>query len=383
MIYLDNSATTYPKPPAVRAAVVRAMTRYGANPGRSGYAMSMDTARAVYDCRRAAAEFFGAKGPQCVVFTPSCTQSLNMVLKGVLRPGDHVVVTDLEHNAVMRPLEALRARGVTVSVAAVTPGDSDATLEAFRRALGPNTRLVVCTQASNVCGIRVPVERIAALCHAYGVKLCVDAAQSAGLIPIDLTESGIDYLCCPGHKALFGLMGTGLLLLRDPEAPLDTLIEGGTGTQSARLTQPEDPPERYESGTLNVPGILALREGLRFVARRGPETLWQEEARKADRLYRQLEQIPGVKLCTASPVPPDFVPVLAFNLQGLESEAVGAALAARGAAVRCGLHCAPMAHRKLGTEHGAVRVSPGPFTTREQLDTFARWVRELSAQHRR
>ena len=165
MIYLDNSATTYPKPVGVREAMLRSFRELGANPGRSGYEMSMRTTRAIYECRQCAAQLFGAAGPECVVFQPSCTQALNQVLKGFLKSGDHVVVSDLEHNAVMRPLSELTKRGVTYTVAKVTPADSDATMEAFRQAMGPNTKLVVCTQASNVFGIRVPVERIAALCH--------------------------------------------------------------------------------------------------------------------------------------------------------------------------------------------------------------------------
>ena len=371
MIYLDNSATTYPKPPAVREAVRRALIQYGANPGRSGYDMAVRTTQAVYDTRRAAAELFGAPGPECVIFTPSCTQSVNMVLKGYLKPGDHVVVSDLEHNAVMRPLTALAKQGVTYSVAEVFPGDSDATMDSFRHAMKPNTRLVVSTQASNVFGIRVPVERIAALCHQYGAKLCVDAAQSAGVIPIDISESGIDFLCCAGHKGLYGLTGTGMLILRDPAEPLETLIEGGTGTDSKSIAKPEDPPERYESGTVNVPGIIALRAGLDFVRRQGPENLWKREGEKAGLLYERLRRMPQVQLYTDAPVPPRYVPVFSFNIRGRESEEVGELLAKQGIAVRCGLHCAPAAHQKMGTPDGTVRVSPGAFTTAADMERFA------------
>ena len=302
MIYLDNSATTYPKPPQVRQAVARALGELGANPGRGGYPMSQRTAQAVYRCRSLAAEFFGAPGPECVVFQPSCTQALNLVLKGSLKQGDHVVVSDLEHNAVMRPLTALSARGVTYTLAKTVPGDNDATLDAFRQAMGPRTKLVVCTQASNVFGFRLPVERIAALCHQYGAKLCVDAAQSAGLVPIHLQRDGIDYLCCAGHKGLYGPMGVGLLVLRDPADGLAPLVEGGTGTQSRSLAQPEDSPERYESGTLNVPGIAGLEAGLLFVRRQGPQALCQKELALLARLHRQLDRLPGVELYTGEPV---------------------------------------------------------------------------------
>lgn len=371
MIYLDNSATTYPKPESVVRAMGRAVVRYGANPGRGGFPMSVLTGQAVYRCRKGIAALFGAQGPECVVFQQNCTGALNLVMKGTLGPGDHVVVSDMEHNAVMRPLEALRERGVTYSVAAVTPGDNDATLDAFRKAMGPKTKLLVCTQASNVFGVRVPVERLSALCHQYGAKICVDAAQSAGVVPINIMDSGIDYLCCAGHKGLYGPMGVGLLVLRDPGDRLGTLIEGGTGTQSKSLMQPEDPPERYEAGTINVPGIIGLSAGVDFVSGRGPENIYREEMGKAAYLHRALSKIKGVRLYTPEPRAPWYVPVLSFNVRDMPSEEVGARLAKRNIAVRCGLHCAPCAHRKLGTEeNGTVRASVSVFTTRQELDAL-------------
>lgn len=372
MIYLDNSATTYPKPQGVRQAVQRAFTEFGANPGRSGYGMCLRTTQAVYHVRELAAELFGAPGPECVVFQPSCTQALNTVLKGVLKPGDHVVLSDLEHNAVTRPLEALKSRGVTSTVACVTLGDNDATVDAFRKAIGPKTKLVVCAMASNVFGIRVPVERLAALAHQYGAKLCVDAAQGAGLIPIDMVASGIDYLCCAGHKGLYGPMGTGILLVRQPEELLATLVEGGTGTQSRSFQMPDESPERYESGTLNVPGILGLGAGMEFVRRRGVERICQEELQKLQHLHSRLSRMKKVALYTPAPEQRWAVPVLSFNLKGVASERVGDFLAKGGIAVRCGLHCAPLAHEKFGTlETGTVRVSPSVFTRREDMDALA------------
>ena len=370
MIYLDNSATTYPKPPAVGQAVSQALRQFGANPGRGGFAMSMRTGQAVYQCRETAARLFGAPGPECVVFQPSCTQALNLVMKGCLQPGDHVVVSDMEHNAVMRPLAALKERGISFTAAAVTPGDSDATLQAFRGAMNSKTKLLVCTQASNVFGLRVPVERLAALCHQYGAKICVDAAQSAGVIPISLADSGIDYLCC---------VGTGLLIFRDSGDKLATLVEGGTGTQSLSPLQPDDPPERYEPGTQNVPGILGLRAGMDFVLRQGPEKIYREEMGKISYLYGRLAKLPQVELYTPPPQMPWFMPVLSFNVKGLPSEEVGNILARRDIAVRCGLHCAPAAHTKMGTrERGTVRVSPSIFTRREELDVLIRSVSAIA-----
>lgn len=371
LVYLDNAATTYPKPPAVGLAMGRAMAVYGANPGRGGFDMSVRTGQAVYDCRRDIAKLFGAPGPECVVFQANCTAALNLVMKGFLKPGDHVVVSDLEHNAVMRPLTALSGRGVTYTEAKVVPGDNDATLDAFRKAMNPKTKLLVCTQASNVFGVRVPVERLSALCHQYGAKICVDAAQSAGVVPIDMSESGIDFLCCAGHKGLYGPMGTGVLVFRDPGDKLETLIEGGTGTQSKSLMQPDDPPERYEAGTVNVPGIVGLWAGAGFVMKRGPENIYREEMEKAAYLHRALSGIKKVKLYTPEPRAPWYVPVLSFNVEDIPSEEVGAKLAKRNIAVRCGLHCAPRAHEKFGTgETGTVRASVSVFTKRQELDAL-------------
>ena len=378
MIYLDNSATTYPKPQSVIRAIGGAVTKYGANPGRGGFPMSIETGGAVYSCRKDVAALFGAPGPECVVFGANCTGALNLVMKGTLKPGDHVVVSDLEHNAVMRPLEALKERGVTYSVAEVTPEDNDATLDAFRKAMTPKTKLLVCTQASNVFGIRVPVERLAALCHQFGAKICVDAAQSAGVVPINIGESGIDYLCCAGHKGLYGPMGIGILVLRDPLDRLGTIIEGGTGTQSRSLMQPDDPPERYEAGTINVPGIIALRSGVAFVAKKGQENIYREELGMASYLHRGLSRLRRVKLYTNEPRAPWYVPVVSFNVEGMKSEEVGEYLGRKNIAVRCGLHCAPCAHMKLGTEEGGtVRASVSVFTKRWELDALISAVSRL------
>ena len=378
MIYLDNSATTYPKPQSVVQAMSRAVVRYGANPGRGGFEMSVLTGQAVYRCRKSVAALFGAPGPECVVFLSNCTGALNLVMKGTLKAGDHVVVSDMEHNAVMRPLEALKGRGITYSVAEVVPGDNDATLDAFRKAMNPKTKLLVCTQASNVFGVRVPVERLSALCHQYGAKICVDAAQSAGVVPINIADSGIDYLCCAGHKGLYGPMGVGILVLRDPEDKLETLIEGGTGTQSRSLLQPDDPPERYEAGTINVPGIIGLSAGVDFVAGKGPENIYREEMGKAAYLHRALSGIKKVKLYPPEPRAPWYVPVLSFNVGDIPSEEAGAYLAKRGIAVRCGLHCAPFAHKKFGTEEsGTVRASVSVFTRRQELDALAMAVSKI------
>jgi cysteine desulfurase family protein len=378
MIYLDNAATTYPKPDSVRRAVAAALLNYGANPGRAGHDMSLAAAEEIYRCRTAAADFFHAPGPECVAFTLNCTHAVNYVLKGILKPGDHAVTSCLEHNAVARPLYALSKTGVEVTEAQVYPGDNDATVDSFRRAIRSNTRLIICTHASNVWGIRLPVERIAALGHEYRIPIAVDCAQSAGVLPIDLLDSGIDYLCVAGHKGLYGPMGTGLLITPNGGG-LASLIEGGTGTNSAEAEQPEAMPERMESGTQNMPGIAGLRAGIEFVRARGTDRIFQHEIELVRYLYRRLSKLKQVRLYTDEPDPRYFAPVLSFNVGNLPSETVGRKLNEHGIAVRAGLHCAPAAHRFCGTlEQGAVRVCPSVFTRREEID---RLVQVLASIH--
>jgi cysteine desulfurase family protein len=367
MVYLDNAATTYPKPREVQMAVAEAFRRYGANPGRAGHSMAMTASEEVYRCRSEAAEFFHAPGPECVAFTLNCTHAINYVLKGLLRPGDHVVVSCMEHNAVIRPLYALRAFGISYTEAEVYPGDNDRTVNAFRGALRPNTKLVMCTHASNVWGIRLPVERIAALARQYGIPTAVDCAQSAGVLPIDMHDSGIDYLCVAGHKGLYGPMGTGMLITPHG-SDLATVVEGGTGTESMRAEQPSGMPERMESGTQNMPGIAGLRAGIDFVRRRGPEKIHEHETALLRSLYRELASMDGIQLYTPMPDTRYFVPVLSFNIKGMQSETVGRELNGYGVAVRAGLHCAPAAHRRMGTlETGAVRVCPSVFSTLQDM----------------
>ena len=381
MIYLDNSATTYPKPHAVRQKMAEALQKYGANPGRGGFRMSLDTAQAVYDVRRKAAAFFGAEGPECVSFQPSCTQALNIVIHS-LKKGDHVLVTDLEHNAVLRPLHAMEAEGVSHTVVPVTPGDNDATLDAFRKAMRENTRMLIVTHASNVWGIRVPVERLAALAHIYGAEICVDAAQSGGVLPIRCAADGIDYLCCAGHKGLYGPMGTGLLITSRGEQ-LKSLLQGGTGTRAMDPEQPREMPEYLESGTQNVPGILGLGAGLDFVRTQGQASVLQKEMRHVQVLFDGLRKMPHIELYTDRPESTCFAPVLSFTIRGLPSEVVGMKLAEQGIAVRCGLHCAPFAHRKMGTADephgGTIRLSPSVFTDDAQIRACLRAVSRIRA----
>lgn len=367
MIYLDNSATTFPKPDSVNRAINNALREYGANPGRGGYRMAMRASEEIFKTRTTAAEFFNAD-IENVIFTSGCTASLNTVISGVLKTGDHVVVSALEHNAVMRPLKNLEKIGVTYTVADVFPEENDKTLNAFRKAINAKTRMIICTHASNVWGIRLPIERIAALAHEYGILFCVDAAQSGGLLPIDVKNTGIDYLCLAGHKGLYSSMGVGMLIINSQTIP-EPLIFGGTGTNSHLAEQPKELPERFEAGTLNFAGIVGLNAGMRFITQRGQVNILRHETELMQRLHKQLSSISKVQLYLPPPTIDYFVPIISFNIEGMDSETVARYLDKKGIAARAGLHCAPAAHRFMHTEdRGTVRISPSVFTRREDID---------------
>lgn len=369
MIYLDNAATTFPKPAPVTKAVEHALKVYGANPGRSGHEMTLKTSEEIYKCRKKAADMFGADSAQDVVFTLNCTHALNLAIKGVVKSGCHVITSNLEHNSVIRPLFALKQQGkINFDVAKVIPGNDRATVDAFRQLIRPNTSLIICTHVSNVFGVVLPVREIGELAASHGITFVVDAAQSAGVLPIDIRQMKIDYLCMPGHKGLYGPMGTGMLITTKGEA-LATLMEGGTGSLSQQLEQPDFLPDRLESGTVNTPGIIGLSAGLDFVRQSGEEKLYYHELSLTQHLYDGIKKIENVQLYTPRPVSPHFAPVFSFNVKGRASGDVGEALAEQGIAVRTGLHCAPLAHNAFGTmQDGTVRLCPGAFTTRQEVE---------------
>ncbi|MGN0536575.1 MAG: aminotransferase class V-fold PLP-dependent enzyme [Acutalibacteraceae bacterium] len=380
MIYLDNSATTFPKPDSVNRAVNNALREYGANPGRGGHRMAMRASEEIFKTRTMAAEFFNAD-VENVIFTSGCTASLNTVISGVLKADDHVVVSALEHNAVMRPLKNLEKIGVTYTEAAVFPKENDKTLDAFRNAINAKTRMIICTHASNVWGIRLPIERIAALAHEYGLLFCVDAAQSGGIFPIDVKNTGIDYLCLAGHKGLYSSMGVGMLIVNSQTIP-EPLIFGGTGSNSYLAEQPKELPDRFEAGTLNFAGIVGLNAGMKFIKRHGQDNILRHETELMLRLHKQLSAIPYVKLYLSPPTSDYFAPLLSFNIEGVDSETVAQYLDKNGIAVRAGLHCTPAAHRFMHTEDiGVVRISPSFFTKREEIDFLAQTIRKWSFSH--
>lgn len=377
LVYFDNAATTWPKPIVVREAVQQALTIYGANPGRSGYSLGMASSQAVYRCREAAADFFGLDDPSRIIFVQNCTLALNIVLKGILKQGGRVVISNLEHNAVVRPLHALSESDPVYDVAEVMPGDTAATVEAFRQCIRTDTKAIVCLHASNVFGTRLPIRELGELAHRHGLFFVVDAAQSAGVLPIDMQADHIDFLCVPGHKGLYGPMGIGMLLCNN-DWLLPSLYEGGTGSRSTERIQPDELPDHLESGTPNTCGICGLYAGLQFVKKRGLEEISCRETELMSRLYNRLAETKGVRLYTECPDITRMAPVLAMNLCNRSSDNTANLLSKQGIAVRAGLHCAPLAHRAYGTlETGVVRFAPSAFTTRRDVDYAWRAVRGI------
>ena len=371
MIYLDNAATSFPKPPEVIRAMAGVTEKIGGNPGRGGHLGALAGGRIMEACREAAAEYAGVSGPEKVIFCLNCTDALNMAIRGTLHAGDEVIVSYAEHNAVMRPLIGYHDAGkITLRIlppneqGILTPGTVSA-------AIGPDTALCVLCHASNVTGIIQPAREIASACHRQGVPLLLDAAQTAGTE--DLSSIHADMIAMPGHKGLLGPMGTGLLCLGDQVLPRP-FREGGTGSLSDSLRQPDILPDRLESGTANLPGIAGLLQGIRFVGRHRA-ALREYEHDLADRLRGGLMNIPGVTVYCGPPDVPHAA-VVSFNLDGVDSGQAADELNKRRIAVRGGLHCAPSVHAYLGTQ-GAVRASPGPFSTERDIDALLSAVADM------
>lgn len=381
MIYLDNAATSWPKPPGVIEAMVEVMQTAGGNPGRSGHRLSVAAARRVYATRDAIAGFFGLRDARRVIFAANATHALNLALHGVMRPGDRVVVTGMEHNAVMRPLRDLESAGVELDVVAAE-ADGSVPPEAVRAALGRPARLLVATHASNVAGTVLPIAEFARIAHAAGALILVDAAQTAGVLPIDVTALGIDLLAFTGHKELLGPAGIGGLVIADH---LDTdvirpLILGGTGSRSESEIQPRDLPDRFESGTPNVPGIAGLGASLDWLQARGIDQLAAHRRRIHRLLLEGLAEIPAVRIHgTADPA--RSVAIVSLTVEGQPVSRVGHRLDKDfGVLTRVGLHCAPAAHRSIGTfPGGTVRLAPGAFTTVEEAERTIRAIRTVAS----
>lgn len=377
MIYLDNAATSFPKPPQVVSAVTGAMTSIGASPGRGGHQLALRASRIVQACREEAALLLGMKNPERVIFTRNCTESLNLAIAGTLHRGDEVLCTHAEHNAVMRLLDRHVTCGdVTVRV---LPPDRTGVLQphTLQRFISPRTALVIICHASNVTGVVQPVARLGAVCRENGVPLLVDAAQTAGILDVSPSALHAGMVAMPGHKGLLGPQGTGLLALGEGVDP-EPLILGGTGSASESVRQPEMLPDRYESGTLNLPGIAGLLCGLRFV-RHHRQEICEYEHYLAQRLRSQLSSIPGLRVLGHPDAP--SVSVVSVVPEHMDSSLLTDSLDASGIAVRGGLHCAPAIHTWLGTlESGAVRFSPGLYNTQQDIDDAAAVTQRLMKQ---
>jgi cysteine desulfurase family protein len=375
--YLDNAATSFPKPEAVYHALDRFARSSLANPGRAGHKMALAAEHTLDDCRHRLNRFFNGKGPERFVFTLNGTDALNMAIKGVLAPGDHVVTTDLEHNSVSRPLRALELAGVITLTRVPADGSGTVDPDAVRRALTPRTRLVALTHASNVLGTVQPVAEVARLARDRDALVLLDAAQTAGVIPVDVQAMGIDLLAFPGHKSLLGPTGTGALYV-GPRAKLRAWREGGTGGDSSSETQPREYPYYLEGGTPNVLGVAGLAAGLHYVEERGLDAIQAHEVALTERLWRRLDGLAGFEVfghCDHA----RRVGTLSFRCEALPAAELGGILdQAFDIAVRPGLHCAPYVHRALGTyPDGLVRISPGPFTTDADIDRLADALAEI------
>lgn len=380
MVYLDNAATSWPKPESVYSAIDKALRDYCGNPGRSGHRLSLAAGRVIEEARLLVAQLFGISKPESVCFTLNTTDSLNLALKGVLAAGDHVITSSMEHNSVARPLEALSAMGVEYTKVQASP-ITGVDIEAVKSAIRKNTKLIVFSHVSNVTGTVNPVSEIGALCRERGILFLVDAAQSAGVVPIDVQRMNIDLLAFPGHKGLLGPQGTGGLYVREGIL-LTPLKQGGTGSRSEQLLQPPASPDRYESGTPNTPGIAGLAAGVRFLLDEGIKNIQARESLLACRLIDNIRDIPGLTLYgPPAHIPRSGVVSVAFE----DMDAVQAAIILDNVfdiAVRSGLHCAPDAHRTLGTldKGGTLRIGIGYFNSEEDIDSCVQALRSISEE---
>lgn len=376
MIYLDNSATTYPKPASVVAATASANRNFSFNSGRGGYSASLKTSEKIFSVREKTAELVNAK-PENIVFTHNCTLALNMAIKGSVKSGDHIIISSVEHNAVSRVVYTLKEYGdVTFSVAEFDY-DSDKTLENFKRLIRNNTTLIVCTMASNVFGCKLPIKEIGELARKNNIRFVVDGAQGVGIFDTDIQRDNIDILCSAGHKGLYGPLSTGFMAIKD-DVRMRTIVEGGTGSSSLMLKQPDFLPDRFEAGTLNNSGVIGMGAGIDFVNMKGIDKIYAHEKKIISFIYDTLSKNDNVTLYTPHPNECGCAPILAFNYKDYSSEKTASLLGEAGIAVRGGFHCAPLAHESFGTkDRGVVRISPSVFTSFFECEKFLNYLKKL------
>jgi len=378
MIYLDNAATSFPKPESVYQALDAFARQSLANPGRAGHKMALASERVLDDCRHLLNQLFHGKEPERFIFTLNCTDALNMAFKGALGDGDHVITTDLEHNSVSRPLRALELAGRITLTRIRADGTGTINPDDVRQAVTRRTRLIALTHASNVLGTVQPIAEVGRVAREHDLLFLVDAAQTAGVLPIDVQEVGIDLLAFPGHKSLLGPTGTGALYV-GPRVKLQAWREGGTGGDSSSETQPRDLPYFLEGGTPNVLGVAGLAAGIRYVTERGMTSIHDREMDLLERLWQRLDELPGYQTFGHRDRG-RRVATLSLRGAALPADEVGGILdEAFDIAIRPGLHCAPYIHRSLATfPVGTVRVSPGPFSTPEDIDHLAQALAEIA-----
>ena len=366
MIYLDNAATTYPKPTEVINAVNKSFSLYGANPGRSGHNLSINTAMEIYSTREKLNDLFDGYGSEFISFTMNCTYALNMAIKGVLKKGDHIIISSLEHNSVLRPIFKMTSDGLVSSSVFTVTHNTDETISNLKKEIRDNTKIIIVTAVSNVFGDILPLEQISKVAKENNILFFVDGAQGAGIIPIKMKKMGINCLCVPGHKGLLGIMGVGAIL--HDGCIKDTIIEGGTGSESFNYFQPQNFPEKLEGGTLNVPAICGLKKGIEIVSAYGVENIFKEETELMKMMFNELSSMRKVVLYRNEYNEKIKAPLIAFNIKGYHSEEVASYLNDNSVAVRGGYHCSPLAHKTYGTEDiGAVRISPSRFTTKKDV----------------
>jgi len=369
-IYLDNAATSFPKPEKVYQAVLNAMREVGASPGRGGHRRSLEAGRIMFMARETVAGLFSIPDSSRIIFTHNATGALNLALHGILKSGDHVITTSMEHNSMLRPLYALQSVGVEVTI--VDAGsDGLVSPDDVKSSIRSNTRMIAVGHVSNVCGAIQPIKQLSDICHDAGALFLLDAAQSAGYMEIDVISTGIDLLAAPGHKGLLGPPGTGLLYVA-PHVELKPIVEGGTGTSSTSLEQPLMMPDGYEAGTHNLPGIAGLKAGVEFLLERGIDTIMRHERSLIMEATKRLSGINGIKFYG----PVDHIKrgaVLSFNVEGIDASMLATELDHNfDIAVRAGLHCAPLAHRTIGSmPGGTLRMSPGWSSTLEEIAIFS------------
>ncbi|MBO3444561.1 aminotransferase class V-fold PLP-dependent enzyme [Clostridium sp. CCUG 7971] len=381
MIYLDNAATTYPKPDRVYNAVMDCMKNYCANPGRAGHKLAMKAAREIYDARENIAKLFNIDNPMSIVFTNNATDSLNLAIKGVVKSGDHIVTTSMEHNSVIRPIKSLEKHGVENTIVKCDK-DGFLNIEDLKKAIKPNTKLIVTTHASNVCGTIIDIKSVGDIAKDNNILYLVDASQTAGVYDINVAKINVDMIAAPGHKCLLGPQGTGILYIRDG-LNVNILKEGGTGSKSEELFQPELLPDKYESGTHNTPGIVGLNEGIKFIFEEGIENIRSHEEELCQYMLNKLENVPNITIYG----PKDSkkrAAVISINIDNIDSGEITFLLDSEyDIATRSGIHCSPLAHETLGTlEQGAVRFSLGYFNTKEDIDKAVKALQNISNNNR-